>query len=484
MALAFSAERARKRAVSFLAPVLLTTAALAADWPQFRGPASNPVGDSTQLPEKWSKTENVEWMTPLEGRGWSSPIVTGGKVYVTAAITVEGTSKKPQTGTEYSNEYVAELMKKGLSQQEVMQKVNERDFEMPSEVKLQYVLYCLDLKSGKVEWRKEFFAGRPPGGRHRKNSFTSETPATDGKAIYIYTGNLGLWAFDLKGKQLWHTPVENNPIYLEFGTASSPVLAGNQVIIVSDNQKQQYIASFDKRTGQPLWKTARDIGDKSRGEMSFRSGWATPYLWQNGTRTEIVTVGPGLAISYDLEGKELWRMSGIAPTPIPMPFSAAGLLFIDAGRGRPLYAIKPGASGDISLAKDQKSNDWIAWSEARGGTYLPTPVYYDGALYILNEVGIFSRLDAKTGRITYRSRISTEAGNFTSSPWAYNGRIFCLNEEGKTFVVSAGEKFELLHENLLDEFSMATPALVGDRLVLRTEGRLYSFRQAAPKKKS
>src|SRR5678815_1324224 len=220
-------------------------------WPQFLGPQSNPVGTHARLAERWSRTENVEWSQEIPGRGWSSPIVTGGKVYVTT-VTTEGKSKPPQTGTEYSNEYVAELMKQKLSMEEVIKRVTERDIELPHEVMLHYFLYCLDLKSGKLEWKKEFFTGRPPGGRHRKNSFVSETPVTDGKSIYIYVANLGLWAFDLKGNQTWTTPLDANPIYLDFGTGSSPALADNFLIVVSDNEKQQYIAGFNKQTGKQM----------------------------------------------------------------------------------------------------------------------------------------------------------------------------------------------------------------------------------------
>lgn len=445
-----------------------------AAWPQFRGPDSNPVGAHARLADRWSKTENVEWSQEIPGRGWSSPIVTGGKVYVTTVVT-EGKSKPPQTGTEYSNEYVAELMKQGLSQAQVMERVTARDVELPREVMLHYFLYCLNLESGKAEWRKEFYAGRPPGGRHRKNSFTSESPVTDGKLVYTYVANLGLWAFDLKGKPVWSTPLEASPIYLDFGTGSSPALAGNLLVIVNDNQRQQYVAAFDKRTGKQAWRTNRDIGGKAQPVQ--RSGWATPFVWRNALRTEIVTVGPGEAISYDLTGKELWRMSGMAATPIPMPFAYGGLLYVDGGRGKPLFALRPGAAGDISLKQDQTSNEFIVWSQARGGTYLPTPVAYDGAIYALTETGILSRFDAKTGEQTYKTRIDPAATAFTTSPWAYNGRLFCLSEEGQTFVVAAGEKFQLLHVNALDDMAQASPALVGERLLIRTESRLYSIRR-------
>ena len=452
---------------------LMSTTALAQNtvWPQFRGPDANPVGTHAKLAERWSKTENVEWSQEIPGRGWSSPIVTGGKVYLTT-VTTEGKSKQPQIGTEYSNEYVAELMKQKLPMDQVIAKVTERDIELPKEVMLHYYLYRLDLKSGKVEWQREFYKGQPPGGRHRKNSFVSETPVTDGKLIYVYVANLGLWAFDLKGKQVWTTPLEAHPIYLEFGTGSSPALADNLLVIVNDNEKQQYIAAFDKKTGKQVWRTNRDI---AKGQPA-RSGWSTPYVWRNALRTEIVAIGPGEVISYDLSGKELWRMSGISGSPVPTPFAYDGLLHINGGRGRPLFALKPGAKGDISLAKDQTSNEFVVWSQPRSGTYLPSSLAYNGAVYSLTETGILSRFDAKTGKQIYKTRIDPAATAFTTSPWAYNGKLFLLSEEGQTFVVDAGEEFKLLHVNALDDFTVATPALVGERLLIRTEKRLYSIK--------
>ena len=441
-------------------------------WPQFRGPDSNPVGANAKLAERWSKTENVEWSQEIPGRGWSSPIVTGNRVYVTS-VTTEGKSKPPQTGTEYSNEYAAELMKQKLPMSEVMKRVQERDIELPNEVKLHYVLYSLNLKSGKVEWQKEFYMGQPPGGRHRKNSFASESPVTDGKHVYVYVGNMGLWAFDLKGKQVWSTPLEANPIYLDFGTGSSPALVDNLVVIVNDNEKQQYIAAFDKKTGKQVWRTNREL---AKGQPA-RSAWVTPFVWRHALRTEIVTIGPGEVVSYDLAGKELWRMSGVSGAPVPTPFAYDGLLHINGGRGRPLFAIRPGANGDISLKKDQTSNEFVVWSQPRAGTYLPSSLAYEGAVYTLTETGILSRFDAKTGKQTYKTRIDPTATAFTTSPWAYNGKLFALSEEGQTYVMGTGEEFKLLHVNALDDFTLASPALVGERLLLRTEHRLYSIRR-------
>jgi outer membrane protein assembly factor BamB len=441
-------------------------------WPQFRGPNSNPVGAHAKLAERWSKTENVEWSQEIPGRGWSSPIVTGGKVYVTT-VTTDGKSKPPQIGTEYSNEYVAELIKQGLPMAEVIKRVTERDAELPHEVMLHYFLYCLDLKSGKVEWKKEFYSGRPPGGRHRKNSFVSESPVTDGKFVYVYVANLGLWAFDRKGTQAWTSPLEADPIYLDFGTGSSPALAGNLLVIVNDNEKQQYIAAFDKQTGKQVWRTNRDL---AKGQPA-RSGWSTPFVWRHALRTELVALGPGEVVSYDLAGKELWRMSGMSISAIPTPFAYDGLLLINGGRGRGLFALRPGAAGDISLGKDQSTNDYVVWSQPRAGTYLPSSLAYEGAVYALTETGILSRFDAKTGKLIYKTRIDPAATAFTTSPWAYNGKLYCLSEEGQTFVISTGEEFKLLHVNTLDDFTLASPALVGERLLIRTEHRLYSIRQ-------
>ncbi len=443
------------------------------EWPRFRGPDANPAVAQGKLPEKWTTKENVEWAAEIPGRGWSSPIVNGSRVLLTTVVT-EGKSKPPQIGTEYSNEYAAELIKQGLSEKEMLDRVVARDIELPKEVMLHYFLFSLDIQTGKVVWKREFYSGKPPGGRHRKNSFASETPVTDGKLVYVYVANLGLYAYDMEGEQVWHTPLESYPIYLDFGTGGSPALLGDMLVIVNDNEKQQFIAAFDKRTGKPVWRTNRDLAAKGGGPPQ-RSGWVTPFVWKNPRRTEIVTVGPGVAVSYDTAGKELWRLSGMASTPIPSPFAYEGLLYVNGGRGMALFAIKPGASGDLTPGEDGKLGDFIAWSQPRGGTYLPTEVAYQGALYALSETGILSRFDARTGKLNYRSRIG-EGGAFTSSPWAYNSRVFCLSEEGKTFVIAAGEKFELLQVNPLDEMAQATPAIVADRLLLRTESRLYSIR--------
>jgi outer membrane protein assembly factor BamB len=456
-----------------IASLFLVACAFAGDpeWPGFRGPSSNPVAINSNLPDKWSKTSNIEWTATLPGLGWSSPIVAGRNVFLTT-VTTDGKAKQPQVGTTYSNDYVAELSKQGLKDKEVLDRLNARDFELPNEVTVHYFLYSIDLYSGKINWTREFHSGHPPGGRHRKNSFCSETPVTDGNRVYVYISNLGLFAYDLDGNKVWNTPLENFPTILDFGTASSPTLVHDLVIIVNDNEKQQFIAAFDKNTGKQVWRRNRSIHVQGSDRQT---GWSSPYIWKNSGRTEIVTIGPGLAISYDLEGKELWRLGGMSAMPIPSPFAYDGLLYLNGGTAKALAAIKPGAGGDLSTADGAKLNDFVAWLQPKAGTYLPTELAYDGGLYVLAHNGILTRFDAKTGVQSYKARIG-EGGDFTSSPWGYNGEIYCMNEEGRTFVIRAGDKYELLDSNDLGEMALATPALVGDRLILRTENHLYSIR--------
>lgn len=462
----------------FIALIVLGVGGLLAaepDWPGFRGPASNPAaGLNTKLPEKWSKSTNIEWTADLPGLGWSSPIVAGKSIFLTT-VTTDGAAKKPQVGSSYSNDYIAELMKQGLKGKELLDKVNARDFEFPTEVTVHYWLYSVDLDSGKINWKREFHAGHPPGGRHRKNSFCSETPVTDGKRVYVYINNLGLFAYDLAGNQVWKTMTESYPTIMDFGTASSPVLVNDLLIVVNDNEKHQFIAAFDRNTGKQVWMKDRSIHVKNSDRQT---GWSTPFVWKTPERTEIVTMGPGIAISYDLEGKELWRLGGMGPMPIPSPFAHEGLLYLNGGAGKPVAAVKAGATGDLTTEDGAKPNEFVAWSQPKAGTYLPTQLAYQGGLYVLTHTGILTRFDAKTGVQTFKARVGT-GGEFTASPWAYNGKVFCMDEEGKTFVIKSGDIYELVGTNDLGEMVLSTPALVGERLIVRTENHLYSIHEAA-----
>jgi outer membrane protein assembly factor BamB len=451
-----------------------TTAAQAAQWPRFRGPSSNPVSDNPNLPVSWSKTENVEWVTDVPGAGWSSPVVWANRVFITSA-TSDKPMKQPALGVDFSNEYLAELRKQGLSTEEINKKLYERDREMPDEIVISLMLHCYELETGKLLWARQMYKGRPAGGRHSKNSFASETPTTDGKRVYVYLTDYGLFAYDFAGKPSWTTPLTSHATTRDWGTGASPALHKDRLFILNDNEEQSFVAAFDTRTGKELWRTPRTV------QPARKTGWSTPFVWENRERTELVTLGPAVAISYSLDGKELWRLNRMGGVAIQSPFAWNDLLFVTSGSGgddnRPIVAVRAGGSGDITPPDAETRNEYVVWYDRlAGGTYLPTPVIYKNALYVLNDKGIFSRLNAETGERTYRSRVAPGASTFTASPWAYNGHVFVMSEEGDTFVIEAADQYRLVRVNSLDDFSMATPAIVGDRLLIRTQHRLYSIR--------
>jgi len=471
----FAALAAVPLVVPILAQSTRAPAEAASHWPRFRGPISNPIAENPNLPDSWSKTENVEWAADVPGVGWSSPVVWGNRVFLTAA-TSDKPMKQPSFGVDFSNEYLAELRKQGLSAEEANKKLYERDREMPGEIVISLMLYCYDLDTGKKVWERQMYTGAPAGGRHSKNSFASETPTTDGERVYVYLTDYGLFAYDFQGKPSWTTPLKSHATTRDWGTGASAALYKDRLFVLNDNEEQSFVAAFDKHTGKELWRTARTV------QPARKTGWSTPFVWENAARTELVTLGPGVAISYGLDGKELWRMNRMGGYAIQAPFAWNDLLFITSGAGgddnRPIAAVRPGASGDITVADAEPSRAQVAWFDRRaGGTYLPTPVIYKSALYVLNDKGIFARYNPETGERAYQARVTPGAATFTASPWAYNGLVFAMSEEGDTFVIDATVEYKLVRVNSLDDFSMASPAIVGDRLLIRTQHRLWSIRR-------
>ena len=443
------------------------------EWPQFRGPHGGGVADQSSLPEKWTTTENVAWAIEVPGRGWSSPIVWRDRVFVTSAIS-PGAFKAPSTGI-FGNDYVAELMKQGLSEEEVVKRVVNRDIELTSETgDIRYMLFALDAKTGKVMWEREAHKGPPAGGRHRKNTYASETPVTDGERVYAsFGGNVGVFAYGMDGTLLWKHSWKPQPIYLDFGTASSPVVHNGRLYQLHDNDGESFFTALDAKTGKELWTVTRT------DTAPMKSGWATPFVWENGTRTEIVTIGRALVISYSPEGKELWRLKGMTQAT-PSPVAADGLLYVGSGSqgeaNRPLMAVRPGASGDISLAKDQTSNEFVAWVQPRFSGYTPSPLVYRGRIYAINDNGILQVADAKTGVEVFKARIGGGGHTFSSSPLASQGRIYFLSEDGEAFVLRAGDKYDEIAHNSMGEMSLATPAADADSLYVRTQTKLYKIR--------
>ena len=439
-------------------------------WPQFRGPAERGVSGIDSLPTTWSATKNVAWKVNVPGRGWSSPIVWGDQVIVTSTSS-PGAFKAPSTGI-FGNDYAAELSRQGLSMDEVLVKLRARDIESSQEAgELQYMVSSFDVANGKVRWQQQAHRGAPFGGRHRKNTYASETPATDGERIYALFGNVGLFCYTMDGRLIWTHHIEPHPRYLDFGTAASPVVHDGRVYILDDNEESSYLAALDAKTGAVLWKTARTAG----GGRPL-SGWSTPYVWANAKRTEIVAIGRQLATSYDLEGKEMWRLRGLTQAN-PTPTDSDGMLYIGTGSqgeaNRPLFAVKPGASGDISLKDGETTSEFVAWYQPRASAYTSSPLVFGGRVYAVNDTGILQVFDAKSGREIYKARVGGVGNTFSASPWTYGGKIFCLSEEGDTFVLAAGDKYDEVAKNSLGEMTLATPAITRDGLFVRTATELY-----------
>jgi outer membrane protein assembly factor BamB len=460
-----------------LAAILGTTLGVAAAppaWPQFRGPNGAGVADDATLPVTWSTTEHVAWTADLPGRGWSSPIVWGDRVYVTTAVNTNA-FKAPGKGI-FGNDYAAELEKQGLSEAEIVKKLVDRDIELASESgEISYVVAALDVKTGARVWQREAHRGPPPGGRHRKNTYASETPATDGERLYAsFGGNVGVFCYTLDGTKLWSRTWKPQPIYLDFGTASSPVVHGGRVYQLHDNDGESFLAALDAKTGKEVWTVKRTDLD-----ARLASGWATPLIWTHGQRTEIVTIGRGFAISYDLDGKELWRMKGFRQST-PSPVVAGGLLYIGSGSqgeaNRPLLAVRPGATGDISLTDGETSSASVAWFLPRFTGYTPSPLAYRGRIYAVNDNGVLQVADATTGVEVYKARIGGGGHTFSSSPIASAGRVYVASEDGDVFVLGVGDRYDELAHNRLGEMVLASPAAAGDRLYVRTLTKLYCLR--------
>jgi outer membrane protein assembly factor BamB len=466
-----------KNLIALLAFVLFATHTRAAgpsEWPQFRGPGGAGVADQSSLPEKWSTSENVAWAVEIPGRGWSSPIVWRDRVFVTSAVS-PGTFKAPSTGI-FGNDYVAELIKQGLPEDEVNKRVIARDIELTSETgDVRYMVFALDARTGKVVWEREAHRAKPFGGRHRKNTYASETPVTDGERLYVsFGGNVGVFCYTMDGKLLWGHKWQPQPIYLDFGTASSPVVHQGRIYQLHDNDGESFLSALDAKTGKEFWNVPR------KDALSMKSGWATPLVWQNSRRTEIVTIGRGFVISYDADGRELWRLKGMTQAT-PSPVAADEVVFVGSGSqgdaNRPLMAVRAGASGDISLAKDQTSNDFVMWQQPRFSGYTPSPLVYRSRVYSINDNGILQVADAKTGVEVFKARMGGGGHTFSASPLASNGRIYFLSEDGDAFVLRAGDKYDEISRNSLGEMSLATPAADADSLYVRTQTKLYRVRK-------
>ena len=446
----------KRLALSLFCLCLAASAARAQNWPQFRGANASGVAEGRPAPVKWdaAKAENLRWKTPIPGLGHSSPVVWGDKVFVTTAVT-----SAPKDETRYGLYGDVEPVK--------------------DDPRHTWKLYALDKRTGKVLWERVAYEGLPKVKRHPKSTHADSTPATDGRVVVALFGSHGLYAYDTSGKLLWKQDLGllnpgwfYDPDY-QWEHGSSPVIYKNLVIVQADIQKDSFIAAYDLKTGKQVWKTLRE------GELP---GWGTPTVYEGKARAELVTTGARYVRGYDpLTGKELWRLGPMSEITTPTPIAAFDLIFVASGYApvQPIYAIRPGATGDISLKDDKESSEFVAWSKKRGGPYMPTPVVYGELLYTVSNQGVVTAYQAKTGERVYQQRIADRGGAFTASPVGSDGKLYLSSEDGEIFVVRAGPKHELLSVNPMGEVLMATPAISDGMLIVRGINHVFAVAEPA-----
>lgn len=390
------------------------------EWPQFRGPAGQGISAAVQVPVEWSATSHVAWSVGIPGRGWSSPVLSRGRLYLTSAA---GQADKTLRAL------------------------------------------CLDAKDGRVLWDTEVFEpdAASVAAMHSKNSQASGTPIVTADRLYVHFGHMGTAALDLAGRVLWRqTELKYPPVH---GTGGSPILVGDALVFSCDGAKDPFVAALDAATGAVRWKTPRDTLAKK--PFSF----STPLAIEVKGAAQIVSPGPGFVGGYDVkDGRELWRVCyGEGYSVVPRPVFAHGLLFVSSSfDAAVLYAIRPeGAAGDATATN-------VAWSSRKGAPHSASTLVLGDELYFVSDAGIATCADARTGAVHWSERLG---GGFSSSPFAAEGRVYFQNEAGIGFVVKAGKTFELLAKNDLGERSLASVAVADGALFIRTESHLWKIAQ-------
>jgi len=423
----------------------------AQNWTSFRGSNASGNGDKQNPPATWDagKNVNIIWKTPIPGLAHASPIVWGDKLLIVTAV----------SGAEQGK------FRHGL----YGDVDSDKDLSKHS-----WKIYCLNKKTGKILWERTASEGVPKVKRHIKSTHASSTPATDGNYVVAFFGSEGLFCYDLNGKLIWKHDLGVldsgwffDPDY-QWGMASSPIIYKNMVIVQCDVQKGSFIAAFDLKSGKQLWKTPR----------TEIPSWGSPTIFESNGRALIITNATKRIRGYDpMTGKEMFELSGNSEVTVGTPVVGHDLVFVTAGYPpiQPIYAIKPGASGDITLAEGKETSEFIAWSKKRGGTYMPTPIVYGEHLYTCSNNGVLICYDAKTGERIYQQRIAGQSSAFTASPVAADGRLYFAGEDGDVFVVKAGPKYELIATNPIGEVLMATPAISEGMIFVRSISHVYGI---------
>jgi len=420
----------KKSCLLFLLLTLFSNRAFSEDWRQFRGPGSNGVVQNMKLPEEWGTDSNIKWKATIPGEGWSAPIVVGQKVFVTTAVT----SGKKNMNSEHT-----------------------------------WKVICLNAANGQEIWSKDAIKSQPRLGTHRDNTYASETPVTDGKHIVVYFGMMGLFCYDLDGKELWKEDLGNFPMQNEWGTSSSPIIHDGLLFLQIDNEQKSFLVAYDVATGKEKWRTDREEA----------SNWGSPILWTNAKRTELVTAGRTIRSYNPADGALLWQASLNAGGVSSTPSGNSDILIVgNQGRqGAGMMAIQAGAKGDISLKDGETSNKSVLWSTKEFGPQRASLLVIDGQVFLPGgRDGQLSCVDANTGARLYQTRIP-DAGAFWASPWSYKGLVYCPDERGNTFVLKPGPVLDIVRVNKLPEPDArywATSAATDGMLLIRSTNTVYA----------
>lgn len=427
------------------------------NWPTWRGPTGDGLAIHGNPPIEWGEEKNVKWKVEIPGSGHATPVVWEDKIFILTAVP---TGKKtalvtplPQVAGQAPNPPPPPRRGRGGPGGPGGRGGGER----PSE-EYAFTVLCIDRKTGETKWKKVARQEVPHQGIQQSNSFSSGSPVTDGERLYASFGSSGLYCYDLSGNPIWDKDL--GKVNVTFGEASSPALAGDVLVVVQDNNGESWVYAFDSRSGRELWKKSRPEG----------SGWTTPYLLKRDGTTQVVISGSKAIRSYDPKtGEVLWQCSGLGSNPVPMPVSDGEILYAMSGHREPLaLAIRLGKTGDLT------GTDAVLWKIDRGTPYVPSPLLYSGLLFFCQRNdAIVSCVDAPTGQPHYsQERLQGIAGVY-ASPVGVNDRIYLPGQNGVTVVLERSKALKVLASNTLDDGFDASPAIVGNELLLRGRKNLY-----------
>ena len=425
------------------------------DWPQWRGPNNTGVGAGDRIPDAWSATKNVRWKKAIPGQGHGTPTITGDRVFLLTAVALD---EKGEPAKVAPAEREPDRRRSGRGG-----RGGGRPRNVPPTHVHRFVVMCLDRKTGDTRWQQTAIETLPHEGHHRRyGSFASASAAIDGNRVYVSFGSDGVYCYDLDGKRQWKRDLGKMNIRNGFGEGSSPVVHGDLVIIPFDHEGDSFLIALDKHDGKTRWKTAR----------STRSAWSTPVVAEANGKLQIIANGNPAVRGYDFAtGKELWHCDGMTHNVIPAIVYGHGMVFAASGfRGNALRAIRLGRTGDLS--DDPKA---VVWQLDRGTPYVTSPLLYGDELFLLEDRGLVSCYDARTGKPHYvRQRLpDISQARFHASPVGAGGKIYLVNETGDCVVLKRGTELEVLAVNRIDESFSASPALAGGDLFLRGSEHLY-----------